>query len=118
MTRSWPSLPAPRQAVPLLGKGPKPATPVETKRVAGLLADLDSTAFSKRQSATKELEKLGGQAEPARRKVLEGRLALEFRRRLEVFLKASELRHNLSAERSLEVLERAGAEEGGRCCRR
>jgi hypothetical protein len=108
---------APRQAVPLLGKLLQPAMPVEAKQLAGLLADLDSSDFRKRESATRELARLGEQAEPALRKALEGRPALETRRRLEALLeKASELWRNPSPERvrmlrSLEVLERAGTEE-------
>jgi WD40 repeat protein len=107
----------PRQSIPLLSKRLKPALPIEARRVQVLLADLDSSDFSKRDNAAKELEALGEQIEPALRKALEGRPTLEIRRRLEALLeKSSELWRNPSQERvrmlrSLEVLERAGTAE-------
>jgi hypothetical protein len=90
---------------------------LDGRSVAGLLADLDSSDFRKRESTTRELARLGEQAEPALRKALEGRPALETRRRIEALLeRASELWRNPSPERvrmlrSLEVLECAGTEE-------
>ena len=71
--------------------------PTEAKRVEELLADLDVNDFDKRQNATKELEKLGEQIEPALRRALEGQPSQEARRRLEVLLKnMSDQSYNLS----------------------
>src|SRR5207245_2615513 len=55
-----------------------------SKRIAQLIADLDSNAFEMREKAMHELAKLP--AEPALRKVLAGNPSLEVRRRIEQLL--------------------------------
>jgi hypothetical protein len=55
-----------------------------------LPADLDSTQFSLRDSATSELEKLAELAEPTLRNTLAGKPSVEVRRRIEPLLSRSE----------------------------
>src|SRR5262249_38107610 len=74
---------APKDALPFLQKRIRPASPVDTKRIARLIAELDSDDFAVRERATSGLEKLGGQAGPALRKALDGRPSAEARLRLE-----------------------------------
>jgi WD40 repeat protein len=105
---------APGSAVPFLKGKVKPAPPVDGKRVARLVADLDSKRFVVRQKATEELEKLGDRAYGALRAALEKQPSVEMRRRLEVLL--AKVEGNLAGEalrvrRVLEVLELAGTRE-------
>jgi dipeptidyl aminopeptidase/acylaminoacyl peptidase len=109
---------APKQAVPFLRgrlKAEQPADAEQQKRVAQLVADLDSNSFSTREKATEELEKLGPAAEPALKKALEGEPSVELRRRAERLLEkvrgpvaSPEL---LRALRAVEALEYAGTSE-------
>src|SRR5207302_336070 len=106
---------APRQAVPLLRDHVKPAVPVDPKKVAKLIADLDSEEFEQRSAGAEELEKLGDLAVPALEQVLKGQPTLETRRRVEQLL-ARLTGGALTAEqvrlvRAVEVLERAGTPE-------
>jgi len=87
----------------------------DPRRIAQLIADLDATAFARRQQASKGLERLGKRAEPLIRKAINAAPSLEVRKRLEEILtnlagpKVSPER--LQAERALEVLERIGGDE-------
>jgi hypothetical protein len=101
---------APGQAVPLLGKRLRPAEPV-----GRWLPLLNDERFRVRQEATQELEKLGGAAVPALKKLLTEESSLEARRRVEQLL-AKLQTLTLSAEplrlvRAVEVLERLGTPE-------
>jgi Tol biopolymer transport system component len=86
----------PARAAPSLGQRLGPALPVDEKRVARLLADLDSEEFVARDEATRELEKAGEVALPALRKLLAANPSLETRRRIE---KLTEKLETLSPER-------------------
>src|SRR5262249_17684104 len=97
---------APDQAVPFLAERVKPAAAPDPKRVARLLARLDSARFADREQATRELEKLGRLVEPALRQTLAGRPSLEARRRIERLLKKLDL-GEVRAVRVVEVLEHA-----------
>jgi tricorn protease-like protein len=105
---------APNQAVPLLKKHLRPAkvSPVDGKRTAALLADLDSSRYGVRHKATRELGQLGKVIEPALTKALAGPLSLEARWRIESIvnklqgMQASP--EQLLAQRAAEVLERIG----------
>ncbi len=94
-----------------LKKQLRPVRAVDPERLARLLKDLDSDEFTVRESASRELEKLGDVARPAVRQALAHRgLSLEMRRRLEALSTALD---NISGERlrrwrALEVLERQG----------
>src|SRR5262249_3648572 len=73
---------APQQALPWLKERLKPATGLNPKRLAQLVADLDADTFAARQHATEELEKLGDRAETILRKTLENKPPLETRLRV------------------------------------
>jgi len=103
--------------------GTAPAAGLSEESLARLLAALDGSNFAARQSAQKELEKLGEPAAPACRKALAGKPSLDFRRRLEALLErqAREARHpspeRLRDLRAVEVLERMGTPEAQRVLR-
>jgi RNA polymerase sigma factor (sigma-70 family) len=90
----------------------------DPKRITQFLTDLDSGTYAVRQQATRELEKLGELAEPALRKLLEGKPGPEVRRRAEQLLakldglvQAPEVLRGL---RAIEVLEQIGTAEAQR----
>jgi RNA polymerase sigma factor (sigma-70 family) len=105
---------APADAVALLKQRLRPAVAPDPKRVAGLMADLDSSSFAVRSQATAELEKLGDLIGPAARQAADDG-SLEKRQRLEQILKKPRVRavqgEALAAPRGVEVLELAGTEE-------
>jgi hypothetical protein len=100
-----------------------PVPVADEKRLAQLLADLDSDQFKVRDRATLELETLGEGALPALRKALQGEAALERRRRLERLIGKQDRERwspgpeRLRTMRALEVLERAGTPEARRILR-
>jgi hypothetical protein len=106
---------APEQSVPFLAERVQPVGPPDEKRIAKLLADLDSAEFEVRRQATAGLEELGALAGPAVRKALAGNPSAEAKRRLEdlvakldsAVLSADEVR----AVRLVEALEHAGTAE-------
>jgi RNA polymerase sigma factor (sigma-70 family) len=102
----------PNRSVPLLSKHLRPATAADGKRIARLVADLDSDDFAARERATRELEKLAEQAEEALRRLLDGKPSPEARRRVERLLRRLEAPISEAARlremRALEVLERCG----------
>jgi RNA polymerase sigma factor (sigma-70 family) len=106
---------AARQALPLLRQRLNPAPAPDPRRLARLIADLESDAFPTRKQATAELEKWGWLAAPALRKALVGRPSPETRRRVEHLLgrlETGELEADgLREVRALEVLERLGTAE-------
>jgi len=108
---------APESSVPFLRKRLQPVAPVDEKRVARLIADLDSEDFAVRQKATAALRELSDQPLAAYRKALEGKPSLETRRRLEdLLVKASSAWWDVSGERlrslrAVEALELDGAKE-------
>jgi WD40 repeat protein len=100
---------APGQAVALLG--PKVAArPAEPKRVARLIADLDSDDFATREKASQELGTLDDAAESEMRDALKGERSTESRRRLEELLAGLKAwpPERLRVARALEALERVG----------
>jgi RNA polymerase sigma factor (sigma-70 family) len=76
----------PGQAVPWLGEKLKPAAAPDPKRVAQLIADLDSKQFDVRRKATAALEKLAELVVPPLRAALEKRPSLEAAQRIEKIL--------------------------------
>jgi hypothetical protein len=101
--------------VPFLKKQLRATDGVEVARLAQLVADLDSNAFTVRQRATRELQRLGELAEPALRQALEKQPALEVRQRVERLLDRLDTGplppEQLRALRAIEVLERIGTAE-------
>jgi WD40 repeat protein len=102
-------------SVALLRDRIQPAAPADPKKVDQLLRDLDSSVFSKRALAMRELESLGELAFPALQKRLASQPSLETRRRLEPLLEKL-TGQNLTAEqiravRVIEVLDRVGTSE-------
>jgi WD40 repeat protein len=107
---------APAQALPLVREQIKAVPPLDPKKMAQLMADLDSNQFGARQRATEELEKLAELAEPDLRKVIKGQPSLELRMRVERLLErlvnvAPPTAEELRALRALEVLEQLGTPE-------
>jgi hypothetical protein len=104
-------------AIPFMRKSLPPVAALDEKQLAGLIGDLDSDDFSKREKVTVELEKFGEQALPAYHKALEGKPSLESRRRLEELLaKAHHAYWDVSGEhlrslRAVEALELSGSDE-------
>jgi WD40 repeat protein len=103
----------PSRAVPFLALRLRPIAAAETKRVARLLADLDSEEFSNRDEAARELEKIGEMTLPALRKVLAGKASLEMRRRVEQLVDKLEPLdgERLRSIRAIETLEHIGSPE-------
>jgi RNA polymerase sigma factor (sigma-70 family) len=103
---------APDQAVALLVERLKPAVAPDAKRVARLIAHLDSERFVDREKATRELEELGGLVEPAVRQALADNPSAEVRRRLETLLQKmtaiTPTPGEVRAVRAVEVLEHVG----------
>src|SRR5262249_54919825 len=85
------------QSVPYLGRRLSPVRKVEEKRLAWLLADLESDEHDVREKAVRELEQSGELVAPALRKALAGQPALDVRRKLEQVL-AREARGEWAAE--------------------
>jgi RNA polymerase sigma factor (sigma-70 family) len=110
----------PAQAVGLLRPRLQPVPRADEKRVARLIADLDSDQFAVRNEAEKELDKLGEAAKEVCRKALDGKSSPELRRRLERLLEKQEREtwypspQRLRLLRALEILERAGTPEARR----
>jgi hypothetical protein len=104
---------APDKAVPLLAKQLKPVALPDARRVAKLIADLDSDTFAVREAAGSELEKLGAAVEAELRKAAENKDASA-----EVSKKVEQLLGTLAADtgdpreaRAVFVLERIGSAE-------
>jgi RNA polymerase sigma factor (sigma-70 family) len=102
------------QAVSYFQAHLQPAAAVDTKRIAQLIADLDSEQFEVREQATKALRAFGDVAEPALRKAAAGQPSPEVRRRVETLLKqldSSQSPSLLRSVRAVEVLEHIATPE-------
>lgn len=87
---------------------------LDEKRLERLVVDLDSNQFSVRETATKELEKLGDDAGPVLQRALESKkLSPEALRRVEALLKAMPSPHPevLRDLRAIQVLGKIGTPE-------
>src|SRR5207245_2596084 len=108
---------SPADAVPMFAKRLQPMPAVDQKRLAKLVANLDSKEFAVREAAEKELENLGELAVPACRKAMEDKPSTEVRRRLGVLAEKqakAELNlppDRLRAVRVVEILELIGTPE-------
>jgi RNA polymerase sigma factor (sigma-70 family) len=105
-------------AVPFLRERLRPVAAPEAKRVARLIAELDSERFSVRERATRELAELAELAAPALREALPGASSAEQKRRLEGLLGRLEAaglpRETLRQMRAVEALEHIGSAEARR----
>jgi hypothetical protein len=106
---------APDVAVPLLRERLKPAPAADAKRIDALVVQLNDDEFEKREEASKELTKLGPQAEEALRKAAKDPASAEVARRVaELLTKVKEgavSGEGLRQARALEVLEGLGTPE-------
>ena len=103
---------SPRAAVSWLQKILRPVRPADPQRVRLLLRDLDSSDFSVRQAAARQLEAFAEGAEPMLRDALQTQLTLETRRRvLQALEKLDPLQsaERLREMRAVEVLEWIGS---------
>jgi WD40 repeat protein len=105
------------RAVPMLAESLRPDPPVDPRRVAQLLTDLDSGRFRIRSRAMQEFKEMEEEAEPFLRQALKDKPLLEVRRRLEELLARIEeslkLTGGMSPKylrllRGVEALERIG----------
>jgi RNA polymerase sigma factor (sigma-70 family) len=106
----------PAQSVPFLQARLKPrAEGPDEKKVKKMIADLDADDFDVREQATKDLEKLGKDAEPVLREAVAAGPSAEAKLRLERLLKSlgsAELTPEQRRDvRAVRVLEQAGTPE-------
>jgi WD40 repeat protein len=105
----------PQQTVAFLAQRLQPVAPVDRKRLAQLIADLDHARFAERETASRELEKLGTLSEPALRKALRNHPSAEVRRRAEQLLQklVSDIKppETLRAVRAMEILDSIGDQD-------
>jgi RNA polymerase sigma factor (sigma-70 family) len=106
---------APTQAASLLRDRLHPAAAPDQRRVARLIADLDSDEFAVRQKAAAELEQVAELAEPTLRKALNDTASAESKRRIEALLAKLDSGDLPAAAlrdlRALEVLEQLATPE-------
>jgi WD40 repeat protein len=97
---------APEQAVGLFKERLRTAAD-RSERIDQLIARLEDARFATRDAATKELKKLGSEAEPALRRALQQKITLEKRHRIKDILDrpAMPAPEVLQGSRALEVLE-------------
>jgi WD40 repeat protein len=100
----------------------RPVPPADGKRLARLLAEVDSGDFQVREAASRGLEEMGERIEPDLRRVLDGKPSPEARRRLERIVEGlqnrGQSREDLRAGRALEVLEQMATAEAEGVLRR
>ncbi len=106
----WILAAAPGQTVPFLRGQLKPVPRADEKAVARLIADLDSDDFRVRETATRELGKLGDAVAHALRRALAGKPGAEADRRLRVLLDQARAGSpgRLREHRAVQALEHAG----------
>jgi RNA polymerase sigma factor (sigma-70 family) len=109
----WALVLAPEKSMPCLKDRLKPVVPVPADQAAKLISDLDSDSFAVRDKAVKTLEELGEAVESAVHKALQGKPALETRRRLELIVEKFDkgLFQKLRAIAALEHIGTAQAQE-------
>jgi hypothetical protein len=114
----WGLIQDPEQALPFLKQHLQPASPQVAEHIAQLIRALDSDRFEKRESAAKELDRLGDSAEIALRDTLAGQPSAEVRRRIVGLLERHQSRasspQTLRMLRAIEILEQIGSAEATR----
>ena len=105
---------APVEATRLLAAKMRLSSDVDSDRIRYWLALLDSRRFREREEATRELEKIGDQAEPDLEELLKRTTSAEAQARAEKLLerlRAPTSPTRLRQARALEVLERVGKQD-------
>ncbi len=113
----WKLTATPGRTVAFLADRLRPVPAVTAKDLARLVADLDSEQFAAREAASRELEKLGPQAEQALRQAVAGRPSAELRRRVKPLLAdPGQVRSTETARRlrAIGALEAIGSNEARR----
>jgi WD40 repeat protein len=114
----WLLAAAPKQALPLLRETLRPVASVAADRIARLVKELDDDDFAVRERASEELAKLGGTADAALRKALEGQPSAELKQRVQHLLdrrpSADTSPERLRQLRALEVLAAMATPESRR----
>ena len=95
------------QAMALLQSRVRPAAAPDPKRLARLIADLESDGFETREAAVRELVKIGELAEPTLQAALDRKPLVELRQRIELVLDRIVAERTLAAEdlRAIRVVE-------------
>jgi hypothetical protein len=105
----------PKETVVLMAGKLQPVPTVEISIIEKLVGELDSDTFNLRQKATKELERLAGQARPALEKMLAKPPSAEAQSRAKKLLEQLDgpvtSPDELRIIRAVEVLERIGSPE-------
>jgi WD40 repeat protein len=111
----WALVEASQQTLAFLKPRLHPAAPVDTRRLARLILDLEHDQFPVRQRASAALESMGEQAEAALRKALKETSSPEVHKRVEALLAKIEspvqAPETLRTIRVVEVLEHMGSPE-------
>jgi WD40 repeat protein len=94
----------PAQAVAFLKDHLRPVAAADPERVEKWLRDLDSDQFEVRETASRELSRLGEQAEPALRRALQGKPSDEVRRRAQSLLDGLRARPSAPVLRTLRAI--------------
>jgi RNA polymerase sigma factor (sigma-70 family) len=115
-TALWTLVAAPDQAVPFLKEHLHPVPRVTAERLRQWIADLDADDFTRREEASRNLAKLGSEAEPALRQALEGKPSLEARKRVEALLDGLASQTEMTPDalrqlRAIQALEQIGSPE-------
>jgi hypothetical protein len=108
----WALVAAADKALPLLRQHLHPVSAPDAKRLQQWLADLDSNDFDSRETAERELKRLGKRGEPAVRQALAKSPSPEARRRLEAILEdiaGQPAGNDLRQLRAVQVLEHIGS---------
>ncbi len=104
--------------LPFLDKQLPPVSAAQMSRVKALIADLDHEEFTRREKASRELEKIAEVAAPALRQAVQENPSLEMRERIEAILAALDERplspERLRTIRALQVLETIGTPQAQR----
>jgi WD40 repeat protein len=112
----WTLVAAPDQAVPFLKEHLRPVPRMSGERLRRLIADLDADDFARREEASRDLAKVGIEAEPVLRKALGANPSLEKRRRVQTLLDGLACQTEMTPDairqlRAIQVLEQIGTLE-------
>jgi dipeptidyl aminopeptidase/acylaminoacyl peptidase len=110
----WQLAAAPAEALPLVRGALRPVEAASGERLKRLIAELDDDDFNVRERATADLAKLGGAADAALRKALEGQPSAELKQRVQHLLdqkRTAPEPDQMRRSRAFEVLEQMGTPE-------